>query len=184
MSQQTRSEEASPIIPIIVFLIVVGGVLWLLLPRAPQQTTQASADTTEVAAAPSSETAATAAPLEPTGVPPTAVAQAEATEAVPTESTETAVIPEAFDPAAAYAWACAACHGADGRGVEGFGPSLLFSSDVMSRNIRSIVELLTVAQPPADPARGFVHPYRGGYPELTDEQLNELADYLFTLASG
>jgi hypothetical protein len=54
----------------------------------------------------------------------------------------------------------------------------------MSRNISNIVALFTVAQPPADPAQGFVHPYRGGYPEMTDEQLSELADYLFTLAAG
>jgi mono/diheme cytochrome c family protein len=172
MSQPTRSNEAYPIIPILVFFGIVAVMLFMLLPRSPQRALEtASADTTDVA------------PSEL----PTQVAAAPTTETT-TEATETSAeateAPAEFDPASAYAFACSGCHGADGRGVEGIGPSLAFSSAVMSRDVSGLVAMFTNAQPPADPALGFVHPYRGGVPELTDEQLTALMDYLFTLVSG
>ncbi|MFN8374883.1 MAG: cytochrome c [Anaerolineae bacterium] len=183
MSQQTQPTEPSPILPIIVFLAAVGIILFMLLPRPPQRPAEAGAETPETA----SVEAPTAVAAEPTTVPTTAPAEvteaapAEVTEAAPAEAAE---VPAEFDAAVAYNWACASCHGADGRGVEGYGPSLLFSSDVMGRNISGLVRLFNVAQPPTNPELGFVHPYRGGYPELNDEQLGQLMDYLFTLAAG
>jgi mono/diheme cytochrome c family protein len=167
MSQSTRP-EAQPVIPILVFFVIVGALLFMLLPRS----SQSAAET------PAAETA-----VVPTEAP-TQAASAPTTEAPTEVSAEATVVPAEFDPAAAYAFACSGCHGADGRGEEGFGPSLAFSSAVVSNDVPALVAMFTDVQPPADPALGFVHPYRGGYPELTDEQLAELMDYLFTLIAS
>ena len=32
-----------------------------------------------------------------------------------------------------------------------------------------------------NPETGFQHPYRGGYPELHDEQLRDVIAYMYTL---
>ncbi len=83
------------------------------------------------------------------------------------------------DPAVAYAWACAACHGAEGEGVENFGPSIVDSP--LLDDSSALMAMFTTAAAPADPEEGFVHPYRGGYPELTNAQLRSLIAYLGAL---
>ncbi len=40
------------------------------------------------------------------------------------------------------------------------------------------------AHPPVSPEVEFSHPARGGYPALTDEQLNALIDYVMTLGTS
>jgi mono/diheme cytochrome c family protein len=81
----------------------------------------------------------------------------------------------------AYNLACAACHAADGTGVEFVGSSLFDSPMVMERNGVVIFELLIDPQPPVDPRDEFPHPYRGGYSELTDEQILAIIAYLYQL---
>jgi disulfide bond formation protein DsbB len=80
-----------------------------------------------------------------------------------------------------YAVSCSGCHGPQGEGVAMFGPALAGSPLLSERNGIGLLEMLTLAQPPADPAAGFVHPYRGGYPALTDEEIMGLLGYLYTL---
>lgn len=115
---------------------------------------------------------------EPTATPTPRPTQPPSTPA----PTPDAPFEVAYAPDFAYAWACSACHGADGRGVEDFATASLFDSDLLdAANRADLLAFLTSAQPPVNPEDAFPHPVRGGYPILTDEQLEELIDYLYTL---
>jgi len=83
-----------------------------------------------------------------------------------------------FDPAAAYAVSCSGCHGEKGEG--GSAPALATTS--LSDD--AIFSLLTNNQPPINPNTAFPHPLRGDYPELSDDQLHALIQYLHTLSAS
>ncbi|MBI5666976.1 MAG: c-type cytochrome [Chloroflexi bacterium] len=83
----------------------------------------------------------------------------------------------------AYLWACSLCHGVDGNPVPPLATKPLADSElVQAHDDASLLELLTRPQPPANPEEGFPHPYRGGYPPLTDDQLREVIAFVYTLA--
>ena len=89
------------------------------------------------------------------------------------------VLPErTFNAAEAYALSCSGCHGAQGEGGSAVALINTSSSD------QQIFDLLTTLHPPVDPRTGFAHPVRGDYPELSDDQLHALIDYLHTLAGN
>lgn len=128
---------------------------------------------------PVQETPAEVVQTEPTATPTPRPTQPPSTPA----PTPDAPFEVAYAPDFAYAWSCSGCHGADGRGVEGFASASLFDSDLLdAANRADLLAFLTIAQPPVNPEEAFPHPARGGYPILTDEQLEELIDYLYTLA--
>lgn len=129
----------------------------------------------------------------PSVVQPQATTAPTATVAVPSEPTATVDIPvqlptsipvivQPYTVEAAYSWSCAGCHGVDGSGNEPFGPEFLSSSLLQDR--AALQAFLTNSQPPVDPALEYPHPVRGGYPPLTDEQIEQLLDYLLTFASN
>jgi mono/diheme cytochrome c family protein len=95
----------------------------------------------------------------------------------PVLPTSIPVTPQPFTAETAYNWSCAGCHGADGSGSEPFGPGFLESPLLADK--AALLSFLTTSQPPVDPAIRFPHPVRGGYPELTDEQLSALVDYVY-----
>jgi len=82
----------------------------------------------------------------------------------------------------AYLWSCAGCHGADGRGVPFVGSNLLDSQLVQSGDGFAIYDFLVNGKPLADPRVEYPHPPRGGYPQLTDEQIRSIVAYLYTLS--
>lgn len=119
-----------------------------------------TAQPTVVAAAPSATSAPLEAPILPTTIP---------------------VTPQPFTAQGAYTWSCAGCHGADGAGNLPFAGGFLQSSLLDDR--AALLNFLSAAHPPTAPNVEYQHIYRGGYPELTDEQLAALADYVLTLKS-
>jgi disulfide bond formation protein DsbB len=83
---------------------------------------------------------------------------------------------------AVYVRACSACHGLDGSPVPMLATLPLSESAlVKTRDGFGLSNFLTSAHPPVDPREGINHPYRGGYPPLTDEQIRDLVVYLYTL---
>jgi disulfide bond formation protein DsbB len=135
---------------------------------------------TESGSAPNIEQAQAAPPTEVVQVAPTftPVPRLEAT-ILPTTIP---VTPQPFSAEAAYDWSCAGCHGADGSGNEPFAGSITGSE--LLTDSQALLDFLIGAHPPVDPAVDYPHPSRGGYPELTDEQLNAVIDYLKGLESG
>jgi disulfide bond formation protein DsbB len=142
--------------------------------------------------------AAAAVVVEPTAVPPTPTPSGPTP--VPTEFVQpslgeagVALLPTAISPAsgadlfassseALYVRACAACHGVDGSPVAFLATQPISASAwVQERNGVKLFEFLSQPQPPVNPEVAYPHPYRGGYPELTDSQILEVAAYLYTL---
>lgn len=80
-----------------------------------------------------------------------------------------------------YQQACAGCHGADGSGQYLLTAPLGESTIMENQNSFGLMDLFTKPLPPMNPSEGFQHPYRAGYPELTDEQLLGIYTYLLTL---
>jgi mono/diheme cytochrome c family protein len=90
-------------------------------------------------------------------------------------------VPREFDAVEAYNLSCAGCHGVDGEGVPANGPALLDS--VLLSDPQALFDFLVNGNPDADVAGGeFSHPVRGSYPILTDEQLQQVIDYLRSLS--
>jgi mono/diheme cytochrome c family protein len=80
-----------------------------------------------------------------------------------------------------YVQNCAGCHGLDGEGLPYLAPSLSESELAADQDGVALLQFLSDAQPPVNPEAAFPHPYRGGYPELNDEQLLDVIAYLYTL---
>lgn len=81
----------------------------------------------------------------------------------------------------AYLRSCSSCHGVNGEGVQYLGPTLAESQLLADHNGIGLVEFLSDAQPPIDPRVAYPHPYRGGYPVLSDEQIRNIIAYLYEL---
>lgn len=136
-----------------------------------------------VSAAPTTAAQPTAAPTQaPTLAPTTAPAEAavQPTSAPVTQGpVATLPPPTPRDGETAYAFLCAGCHGPSGEGTANNGPAItdseLLNDDAQLREFLVQVERI-------QPEQGFVHPVRGGVPELTDEEIQPLIDYLHTLA--
>ena len=105
--------------------------------------------------------------------PPVLGGGAEAT-AEPEASAE----PAANEDARMYAWHCAACHGAAGEGVDGH--AVLVGAEL---DWDAFVTGITTPSAAAVASTIFAHPYRGGVPELTDEQIAELVAFAQGLGS-
>jgi disulfide bond formation protein DsbB len=82
---------------------------------------------------------------------------------------------------------CTACHGPDAEGIQGLGPSLLtsafFNSHTDDELLAFVIEGRTVDDP--DNTTGIAMPPRGGYPNLSDEQITGIIAFLrTTIAEG
>jgi disulfide bond formation protein DsbB len=124
------------------------------------------------------QAAPTSVPVEQVAPTTTPVPRLEAT-ILPTTIP---VTPQVFSAEAAYDWSCAGCHGADGSGSSPYAGSITDSALLADRE--ALLNFLIGAHPPVDPAVEYPHPARGGYPVLTDEQLNSVIDYLTERADG
>ncbi len=110
---------------------------------------------------------------------PSGAAEGEATDEA--EAAEDRDDPFFTSGEVAYNRACAGCHGLDGEGVEFTGPALLDSTYLTEREGIGLLEFLTAEEPPVNPEEAYPHPYRGGYPPLTDEQILNIIAYLHEL---
>lgn len=81
-----------------------------------------------------------------------------------------------------YDGTCTACHGPDGKGVEGLGKPLVGSA-MMGLKDEDLVAFIVKGRPPTDTANttGIDMPPRGGNPALTDQDLADVVAYMRTL---
>ncbi|MEO8608702.1 MAG: c-type cytochrome [Chloroflexota bacterium] len=113
-----------------------------------------------------------------------ATATVESTEtAVTGDAIEVATVPHSFasDGEEWYVKSCSGCHGVDGNGVAYDAPSLANSDLLKSRDGIGLLNFLTSVHPPVNPEVAYPHPYRGGYPELSDAQIQAVIVYLYSL---
>lgn len=75
---------------------------------------------------------------------------------------------------------CAACHGADARGVPGLGENLVGEEFVMSLSDKELAEFIIKGRDSNDPLSetGVPMPARGGNPNLSNEQVDLIVAYI------
>ena len=143
----------------------------------PQATPAAAA---EVAPAP---TEAALASAEEATVSPTLSAYTEAVQAASGEVT--AYAPDVVAAGeTAFASLCAACHGADARGLPNLGLNLVESAFVRSLSDTELRQFIIMGRPIWDPANttGVDMPPRGGNPALSNEDILAIIAYLRVLS--
>ncbi len=74
-----------------------------------------------------------------------------------------------------FASTCAACHGADGHGLKGLGRDLVESDFIAAKTNTDLHAFLVTGRPDAKP---IAMPPRGGRPDLTDADLDNLIAYV------
>lgn len=77
-----------------------------------------------------------------------------------------------------FATTCAACHGADAKGIKGLGRDLVESDFIAMRSDGEMHEFLVTGRPDAKP---LPMPARGGREDLTDEDLSDVLAYVRAL---
>jgi len=79
-----------------------------------------------------------------------------------------------------FSQTCAACHGQDGVGIDGLGPSLIGNEFVAGLSDEELVAFLNAGRPADHPdnTTGIAMPPKGGNVSLTTEDLEDIAAYL------
>lgn len=82
-----------------------------------------------------------------------------------------------------FATSCAACHGADAKGLKGNGKDLVASAFCKSLSDDALLAFIKKGRDPGDPANttGVGMPAKGGNPALSDDDLLDVIDYLRAL---
>lgn len=78
---------------------------------------------------------------------------------------------------------CAACHGADAKGIQGLGKPLANSQFVQGLSDDDLVAFIKAGRPASDPENttGVGMPPKGGNPSLSDDDLLDIVAFLRTL---
>lgn len=79
-----------------------------------------------------------------------------------------------------FATTCAACHGPEGKGVQGLGKDMTTSTFIAEKNDADLLAFVKVGRAPTDPLNttGVLMPPKGGNPALTDEQLMDIIAFV------
>lgn len=88
------------------------------------------------------------------------------------------------DGAFNYSIFCVACHAPDAKGIDQLGFNLVESEFVGSLTDQQLLEFIIVGRPVEQTKNGVAMPPRGGYPNLTDEQILSIIAYLRSLRTA
>lgn len=198
MSEQHQTRNSNPLnanlvaFILIINFIVIGGLIVANMPLTSSQVKGESHD--EVAlVAPTTTPQPSNTPLPPTFTPippptgtvmPSATSQAVADTTLSMEGHTAAD----YDPTLAargetlYAQ-CAACHGADARGVPNLGKDLVTSKFLHSLTDEELLTFIKTGRPIWDPLNttGIDMPPKGGNPALTDDDIMAIIAYIHSL---
>jgi disulfide bond formation protein DsbB len=78
---------------------------------------------------------------------------------------------------------CGACHGPEGKGVQGLGKDMTTSTFIAEKTDADLLAFVKVGRAPDDPLNttGVLMPPKGGNPALTDAQLIDIIAYIRTI---
>ena len=79
-----------------------------------------------------------------------------------------------------YTGTCSACHGPEGKGVEGLGKDMTTSEFIAGLSDAELLDFLHKGRDPGDPLNttGVLMPPKGGNPALSDEQLLDVIAFM------
>jgi disulfide bond formation protein DsbB len=82
-----------------------------------------------------------------------------------------------------FAKTCAACHGPEGKGIEGLGRDMTSSEFIAEKSDEELVEFIKVGRRPGDPLNttGVDMPPKGGNPSLADDDLYDIVAFIRTV---
>ncbi len=79
-----------------------------------------------------------------------------------------------------FVQSCSACHGPEGKGVEGLGTNMTASEFIAGKSDAELIEFIKQGRDPGDPLNttGVAMPPKGGNPALSDEDLQDIVAYI------
>ena len=79
-----------------------------------------------------------------------------------------------------YASSCSACHGPDGKGIQGLGKDLTASEFVKGLSDAELLDFIKKGRDTGDPLNttGVAMPPKGGNPALSDEQIMDIIAFI------
>lgn len=82
-----------------------------------------------------------------------------------------------------FATTCAACHGPEGKGVQGLGKDMTTSTFIAGLSDEEMLAFVKTGRPISDPLNTTKvdMPPKGGNPALTDEQLMDIIAFIRTI---
>ena len=82
-----------------------------------------------------------------------------------------------------FARTCAACHGPEGKGIEGLGRDMTTSEFIAGKSDEELVEFIEVGRRPDDPLNitGVDMPPKGGNPTASDDDLFDIVAFIRTI---
>lgn len=91
-----------------------------------------------------------------------------------------AAIGDAANGQKIYSQLCIACHGPEGKGVQGLGKDLTTSTFVAEKSDTELVDFIKVGRDPGDPLNttGVAMPPRGGNPALKDQEIADIVAFV------
>lgn len=84
---------------------------------------------------------------------------------------------------ALFATTCAACHGPEGKGVQGLGKDMTTSTFIAGKSDEEMLAFVKIGRPISDPLNTTKvdMPPKGGNPALTDDQLKDIIAFIRTI---
>lgn len=191
MPQHPQTHNANSLnanwVTLILFVnfIVIGGVIFSNMSIVPSK----AEDSVEVALAePTAIPLPSATPLPPTLTPTQIPTSTPQTAEETTHSTEGHTAAD-YDPELAARGQvlfalCAACHGADARGLPNLGKDLVESEFLHSLTDEELMNFVKTGRPMWDPLNttGVDMPPKGGNPALKDEEILAIIAYIRSLS--
>ncbi len=190
MSQHTQTQSTNGLnsnLVTLIFLVnfvVIGGMIFSNISIVPSK----PADGVDVALVePTITPLPSATPLPPTLTPtpiPTSTTQVAEDTAHNTDGhTAADYDPELAARGQVLFAQCAACHGADARGLPNLGKNLVDSEFLHSLTDEELVAFIKTGRPMWDPLNttGIDMPPKGGNPALTDEDIMAIIAYIHSL---
>jgi disulfide bond formation protein DsbB len=115
---------------------------------------------------------------QPTATPAPAAAPAEAAPVA--AQPVAAAAGDAANGQKVYSQLCIACHGPEGKGVQGLGKDLTTSPFVAEKSDPELIDFIKVGRDPGDPLNttGVAMPPKGGNPALKDQEIADIVAFV------
>lgn len=110
----------------------------------------------------------------------TAQPAAEQPTAAPQAAAPAALVGDAANGGKIFATACVACHGPEGKGVQGLGKDLTTSEWVAQQSDEQLVEFIKKGRDAGDALNttGVAMPPKGGNPAISDQEIADIVAFV------
>ncbi|HAJ38454.1 MAG TPA: hypothetical protein DCL15_22525 [Chloroflexi bacterium] len=106
--------------------------------------------------------------------------QQEQPTAAPQAAAPVAIVGDASNGGKIFSTACVACHGPEGKGVQGLGKDLTTSEWVAQQSDEQLVEFIKKGRDASDPLNttGVAMPPKGGNPAMSDQEIADIVAFV------